>query len=344
MRIYLIMLQFLAVFAVSTPAHASLVVFDSYSGNVGVSTDGWGGLDGMGVISAQAPSGSSVVAAYLYTGTQNSSTIPTTVTLDGSTVSYVNSGILPSPACCNLRSYRADVTSIVKSRIDSGSGVTDFDIAEGTNNSIIDGSALVVVYENPALPRASVGILDGFADVDGDNTAINFSDPLSPSDPDFFAEMALGINFSCCSSNQSSVVEINGQLLTESAGNSDDGENSTSNGSLITVGGFEDNLSDGGDSYANDSEYYDLSAFVSDGDTSISVDTINASRDDNIFLATFYVAGNAGFNAPPPPMDDDDMPPTNPNVIPLPASSLLLIGGLGVLAGMRRRRNKTVSQ
>lgn len=308
-----------------TAAQASLTSFQSFNGNVALSTDGWGGLDGSGVISASAPNGSTVMAAYLYTATQNSSVVPTAVTLNGNSVTYTNTSA-NATACCDLRSHRVDVTSIVKPVIDGGAGgVYNFNIEEGANNSAIDGHALVVVYSNPSLPDASVGILDGFASVTGDTTSINFAQALNPGDPGFFAEMILGINFSCC--DQKSTVEVNDQVLTQNAGNNNDGED-LANGSLITVGSFDDAVSALNPSYANDTERYDLSSFITSGDTSIKIDTINASQDDNIFLAGFYVSGEAGFNAPPP----------STPAIPLPAAGWLMITGLGGLAALRRRR------
>ena len=306
-------------------AEAALVTFKSYSGNVALSTDGWGGTRGSGVISASALNGSKVLAAYLYTATQNTNTVPTAVTLDGTSVTYTSTSG-NATACCTLKSHRVDVTSIVAPVIDGGSGgVYDFAIDEGSNNASIDGHALVVVYENATLPDASVGILDGFASVTGDTTSINFADPLDPSSAGFFAEMRLGINFSCC--NQRSTVNVNGDLLTENAGNFDDGENEA-NGSLITVGGFDDPFSVANPSYADDRERYDLASFITKGDTKITVDTFNSSMDDNIFLAAFYVKGKAGFNEPPD------------GVIPLPAAGWLLGGGLMGLAALRRRAKR----
>lgn len=315
------------------PAQASLLPFVSYNGNVALSSDGFGGSVS-GNLTANAPSGSTVVAAYLYTATQNTSTVPTTVTLDGNSITFTNTSA-NTTACCNLRSHRADVTSIVASQINGGAGgAYDFLISEGANANSIDGSALVVVYSNPSNPDASVGILDGFANVTGDTTSINFASPLDPTDPGFFAEMRLGINFSFNSSSpiQVSDVDVNGQDLTTVAGNFDDGAGF--DGGLITVGGDDDPLR--GPVITDlllDKERYDLTSFVTAGDTSITVDTFNTSKDDNIFLAMFYVSGEAGFNEPPP----------SANVIPLPASAWLLGAGVLGLAGLRRRRKMSIS-
>lgn len=303
------------VMVAAVPAQAGLTGFQTFNGNYGLSTDGWGGSDGVGVISASVPSGSTIVAAYLYTATQfsNQNALPTSVLLDGMTVTY-DTSFPNATSCCSLSSHRADVTSIVQGVVGSGGGVFDFDIAEGSGNSAIDGSALVVVFENPVLPDATVGLLNGFANVSGDTTSINFIDPLDPTDPNFFAEMVLAINFSCC--DQRSLVQVNGSLLTENAGNFDDGENQA-NGSLITVGSFDDPFSPANPTYDQDTERYDLSTFISSGDTSIVVDTFNASQDDNIFLAGFYVSGIAGINEPPPTGD-----------VPVPGTLLLFGAGL----------------
>lgn len=314
--------------ALATPNFAALVPFQTFNGKFGLSTDGFGSTSNVGVISASAPTGSVVKAAYLYSATFGSAPAPADLTLNGVSVSFTQSSVNASST--TLASHRADVTSLVKAVIDGGvGGVYNFNVNEGRDNRI-DGEALVVVYENPALTETTIGILDGFANVIGDETSINFAEPLNPADLGFFAEMYLGIGFSCCDT-QKSVVTVNGQTLTENAGNADDGAQPASNGSLITVGSFDDPFSPVGATYQNDREKYDLLPYLALGDTAIKVVTSNASRDDNIFLAAFRVKGRAGIDEPPPPP---------PSAVPLPAAIWLLggaVAGLG-LAGKRRAK------
>ena len=308
-----------------TTAQASLSEFMTFVGSVGYSSDGFGSISQTGTISASVPVGATVLAAYLYSGYNAFSGAPTPAgtTLNGNAVAF-GPNVNNATGCCGIGSARADVTGIVKPIIDGGiGGIYDFSIVEGSGGQ--DGEALVVVYSHPSLPVTTVGILDGFASVTGDVTSINFADPLHPADAGFFAEMIIGDNFSCC--GQRSTITVNGTTITENAGNFDDGLQ-LANGSLITVGGFNDPFSPFLPSYDADHERYNLVPYITDGSTSIEVRTANASRDDNIFLALFHVFGRAGINEEPEP--------ENP-VIPEPSSMLLLGSGLA-FAGFRRTR------
>lgn len=316
----LLMAGLLATGLVSLQAQASLTAFKSFTGQYGVSTDGWGSTSQSGVISASVPAGSTVVAAYLYTSAHSTGAVGGT--FNSSVIDYaanlgVNAGY--------LNAWRADVTNLVKPVIDGGAGgVYNFDITETAGYQ--DGSALVVVYGNAALGVSSIGILDGFSASTGDNTSINFAQPLDPSGVGFKAEMMLGIGYSCCGGQYSS-VKVNGQTLTDAAGNNDDGLE-VANGALITVGGFDDAISPTNPTYAQDRERYNLKPLINTGDTSILINTLNPSNDDNIFLAVFDISGVAGFNEPPPPVDSVFAPAT----FPLVGSMVLL------MLGLRRRK------
>lgn len=279
---------------------ATLVPFQTFVGNYGVSTDGWGSLSQSGTISALVPAGATVTAAYLYSSTFNNGSLSGVGgTLAGQTVNYdTNLGTIPAPACCELTATRADVTDIIKPLVDGGpGGVYNFDITETSASQ--DGSALVLVYSDPSLAVSTVGILDGFALVNGDTTSLNFADPLDPTALGFFAHMMLGIGFSCC--GQTNTVEVNGTLITQNAGNNNDSADpSLGDGNLITMGSFDDPFSPLMPDYDSDTERYALADYISNGDTSISVTTSNATNNDNIFLAVFHVSGEAGVNEPPP--------------------------------------------
>ena len=321
----------------SMNAFAANTLFQQYIGDYGVSTSGWGSVNTAdGTITATVPVGSTVTAAYLYTSTYNLDGTtpfdPTGSTFQGSTLSFTGLGV-NSSACCNLEAYRADVTSQVAPVIDGGAGGTySFSLTEA-NTVQQDGEALVVVYNNPTTQSdQTVAILNGFASSSGDTSTVNFATPLDISNPSFFAHMAIGDGFSCC--GQESTISVNGQEMTTVAGNNDssvDGAGVAENGDLITVGNINGPYTGGtpGDpqtDYDADHEAYDLVPFLTNGETSINIETINASLDDNIFVEVYDVSGEGHF-----------VPGT-----PEPSTwAMLIIGFAGVGYVAYRRNGKT---
>jgi hypothetical protein len=285
----------------SVSAFAADTLFQEYIGDYGVSTSGWGSVNTAdGTVTATVPVGSTVTAAYLYTSTYDftSPFDPSGTTFQGSPISLTPLGV-NSSACCNLQGWRADVTSLVAPVIDGGPGGTySFNLTEA-NTTQQDGEALVVVYSNPSQSTQTVAILNGFASSSGDTSVVNFSKPLDVSAPGFFAHMAIGDGFSCC--GQESTIAVNGQDMTTVAGNNDSSvDASAANGNLITMGNINGPYTGGTPGfpqsvYDDDHEAYDLVPFLTNGETTIKIDTINASHDDNIFLEVYDVSGEGHF-------------------------------------------------
>ncbi len=296
----------------TTPANAALTVFQQFSGNVGLSTDGGGSLASSYTVSAFVPFGATVLGAYLYqTNIQG-----------GSVQSYsLNGNALTAtalPSGSGFSSARADVTSIVSAIINGGAGGTyNFTVGEG-NTGVTDGTALAVVYSLASLPTQTVALLDGFAATTGDVTTLNLAAPAAAG---FTAEMRLGIGFSA--NGQSSTVNVNGTTITNNAGDNEDG--ALANGALITVGGNDDPFSPLLPTYAQDHERYNIAPYVPEGSSQIVVRTNNPTNDDNIFLAAFVVSGEAVVNPP--------------SAVPEPGTwAMLMVGFGGVGYSLRRKQ------
>jgi PEP-CTERM motif len=317
---------------VAGDARAADTLFQQFVGNYGVATSGWGSLSDSGTISTTIPTGSTVVAAYLYSSTFNS-TGSAGGTLGGTSLNYAPLGVNPT-ACCTLQAFRADVTSIVSSALPSG-GSHSFSITETNPSGNQDGEALVVVFSKASQPTQTVALLNGFASAAGDTSTINFSTALHPSAPGFFAHMAIGDGFSCC--GQASTITVNGSVMTTVAGNNDssvDGS-TVSNGNLITVGNINGPFTGGvpgtpQTDYNADHEAYDLSPFITDGSTTIAINTANSSLDDNIFLQVFDVLGQANVVT---------------SGVPEPSTwAMMILGFFGVgFMAYRKKSQKTLS-
>jgi hypothetical protein len=318
-----------AAVAIIPTAQADLNVSYQFNGLGNISIDAVGSnATPVGNVSAVVPAGSTVVQAFLYSA-QYSSTFVPNVSLGGTTYSGAD-WTFKGQNNVGLSSYRADVTAQVAAAVGGGGGTYDFEVRENSGNSSTDGELLAVIYTNPGEQERTIAILDGFSQTTGDSFAFNFADPLLK-EAGFEALMSLGISFSFQEQNarQYSQVDVNGTRLTTSAGGNDDG--GAFNGGLITAGGVGDSTANPADPFAlpttatSDDELYDIASFLSDGDTSILVETLNPSNDDNIFFTAFNITAKG------------DVQP--PNGVPDAGSTLALLGIslLGMISARRRR-------
>lgn len=283
----------------------SLLPVVNETGLISVSIDGLGMRATSGNIQVDKPAGATVRSAYL----ASASTGYTDYVFFGPLTDYYkNVGVrllgvpitwdIITPSSIYSWNHWADVTSIVKPVVDAaGPGIVNLQVQE-TNEFYVEGEILAVIFDDPgAAAESTVVLAFGAQAISGDTFAIGLAEPIDLSDPNLVLDFSLGISYGYQPTNQVSLVDVNGQRLTSSAGGQDDGV--PYNGALITVGGIGDDFSVNPPPYGSasnpryDDEAYNLIPFVEDGDTSIVVDTINPSNDDNIFFAALQLSGSA---------------------------------------------------
>ncbi|HUG68036.1 MAG TPA: hypothetical protein VMM76_09800 [Pirellulaceae bacterium] len=281
------------------------------AGRLGVSTDGVG-TNGSGILQATIPAGASIELALLHVATRNGTTTtfpappafrPQSIRFNGQLLSISYLSNVDDSNNVNFETGRIDVTNIVAQAVLTGVAPNFTFTVDETSTGLpnnVEGTSLTVVYSDPTLPQRTVMILDG--GLTGGNPLTNtltFAQPANPNDPNFIAQLAVGMSFSDPNFPGTGRIDVNGTRLTSSAGGADDSSLQTPTpGNLITVGGV-------GDSPANpvlptsnlspDDELYDLSPFIPVGATQVRLDLANTGANSSMFLAVLTVSGNVSL-------------------------------------------------
>ena len=280
--------------ATTSWTNAGLQEMVRFAGPISVSIDG-AGFATSGTLQVDKPANSTVIAAYLTSAVTGSSTVPG-VTLNGTAVTFSHTAT--GTIGTTFVNHFADVTSIVKSTIDAAAaGIVDITVAEGVEAARNEGQSLIVVFDDPAKPASSVIIMFGASKTTGDSFSFSF-----PAITDLNAQiptLSLGIGYSYQASNnrsQQSDIKLSTssnttlQTISLTAGGQDDGAGA--NGALLTVGGVGDSPAlPGLNPNDDDDELYGLASFLAVGDTTLTLNTRNASGNDSLFLSVLYFQG-----------------------------------------------------
>jgi hypothetical protein len=246
-----------------------------------------------------------VYKAFLMSTSTGGPISPGCVTLNGSPVTWAGSLVYPWQLS-SFYNYWADVTSMVAPTINAfGAGISTLTIGECpttgyyVGQDALDGEALLVIFNDATAVEKTVILVWGGLNPLGDTYSFLLGQPIDPSAPGAILDMGLGIGFSyeAFGGTQYSKIDVNGQRLTTSAGGEDDG--ASQDGALITVGGIGDLNTNPANRFAtptnprSDDELYSLLPFITNTTTNLSVNTLNPSDNDNIFLSYFVISGSA---------------------------------------------------
>ena len=264
-------------------------------------------------IQVEKPAGATVRSVFFIAGDggnrNNSGHAPTDVFIAGVNLPLTHWAKItscPGSECWNnFNTYYGDVTDELESVIEAlpdGISNLSFDQGDGTDNDMIEGGALVVVWNDESAPLSTIYLMAGTSDPAGDSFTFNFPAIVPVNlQRDLIFSVGSSNSYQVGSWSQTSRITANNTILSNIAGGCDDSEifnnPNCGFGGYNTIGGVGDDLTNPGEvddevvSYDRelDDELYRLNDVMNVGDTSLTVNTLNPSNNDNVYFAGLYL-------------------------------------------------------
>lgn len=234
------------------------------------------------------PAGSTVVAAYLYWA--GSGSLDANVTFNGNNIT-ADRTFTDNTGNAYFSGFK-DVTSMVTAStsptVYTFANITiDNTTACGTS-AVLDAYAMFVIYSNPSEDFRVLNVFDGFQLFQGSSITLtpnNFQIPSSPINGKFAVITWEGdFNVNTTLGGFSETLKFNNNILTDTCDPNGNQYNSTIN--TITCTANEN--TNGGIYWGLDFDTYDISSYLTAGDTSAS--TFYSSGQDLVFLSAQIVS------------------------------------------------------
>lgn len=249
--------------AEETPGEAGQIIF---KGPVKLSV---GGTYDTGNITINKPIAATLIKAYVLSAGRGSGSAVSDVRVNGTLVTLGNTETSSNGVLNKWGDVTSEIGTMLEALPTGASTISLSEVTPGDN----EGTALFVVWESPNLVNGVISLKFSSTRTSDGAVIIVPVPAINSAQPDFVVKAGMAISFSTGTGDQISTITVNDSLLTEEAGGFDDGL--LANGQLWTIGDDED-------AYSIASEKYDITNFVTDGDTVINFTSTSAHTADYI--------------------------------------------------------------
>lgn len=288
------LLTFLALLLVPQVSFAAFNSVFNETGQFTMAVDGGGSQSNASYqITIEKPAGATVHRAFTAVAGVPGRTVPGEGALSFDfgagnitpTLSVLENSGGPSP----MNTRYDDVTADLAAALDAApAGNINITVTENIGATQWDGSALLVIWNDPNASLTTIGIDLGAATT-GQAPSITYDAgaPLQVNNAGFEALIGLGISFSTGTGGQVSSFTFEGNLITATAGGFEDG--ALANGALWTIGGFGDTPS-----RADNDELYDVSDLIANNSTQLTTNFVGGTQDDYLIVQWIQVRNPYG--------------------------------------------------